>query len=270
MNKYHIYIPSKRRASNCVTAKILQQDNLDFTIMVEPQDYNDYRKFFDVKHLFQIDLNDQGIAYVRNQALALSIDRNESCHWQMDDDIRKFMIRKDNKNVKTTPSESVAALETAFDSYRGLGMIAHRYTSFAFAQKTEFGINQNPCSSFLLRNDLGATWHKGTVVDADYALQVLTSGWSTIIANLHLIDTIPPMKQSGGLTDSEYAGDGRFNRFTKLSEDWSGCFNVKRDKNGKAKLYHKRIWSSFKQRPIKIENNSLLNSSNHSSIEHLL
>lgn len=252
-NKYHIYIPSKGRAHNCVTAKILQEDGLDFTIMVEPQDYKAYAEYFDKSVLFKMKKNDQGIAYARNQALELSRKRKEKGHWQMDDDIRKFMERVDNKNVKVSPSKSVAACEKTFDKYENLGMIAHRYTSFAFAQKTKFGVNQNPCSSFLLRNDLEAEWHKGTVVDADFALQVLHDGWTTLIANRELIDTIPPMKQAGGLTDSEYAGDGRFNRFTQLAQDWPGCFTVKRDKNGKAKLYHKRIWSSFTQRPIPVK-----------------
>lgn len=254
-NKYPIYIPSKGRASNCMTALILQADGIDFTIAVEPQDYKEYLKHFPAENLFKLSKNDQGIAYSRNAILKLSRKRGESHHWQMDDDIRKFMIRKDNKNTKVTPSYSIKAVEKVFDAYDdgpgGLGMIAHRYTSFAFSCKTELSINKNPCSSFLLRNDMRAKWHKDTVVDADFALQVLNEGWSTLITNRHLIDTVPPMKQAGGLTDSEYAGDGRFNRFTKLSNDWPGCFTVKRDKDGKAKLYHKRVWLSFSQQPTK-------------------
>lgn len=249
-NKYHVYVPSKGRASNCITAKLLEADGLAFTILVEPQDYKEYAKHFSADNLFKMKSNDRGIAYARNQALALSIKRGQKCHWQMDDDIRKFMERVDGKNVKVTAAKSVKDVEQVFKSYKNLGMIAHRYTSFAFAQTKDLSINQNPCSSFLLRNDMEAKWNKGTVVDADFALQILFKGWSTIITNRLLIDTIPPMKQAGGLTDSEYAGDGRFDRFTKLAADWPNCFTVKRDKEGKAKLHHKRIWSSFEQRPI--------------------
>jgi hypothetical protein len=219
--------------------------------MVEPQDYKAYAEYFDEDYLFKMPKNDQGIAYARNQALTLSRKRGEECHWQMDDDIRKFMRRVDSKNVKVTPADSVKTIEREFNRYTDLSMIAHRYTSFAFSQKTDYSFNQNPCSSFLLRNSLKAKWHKGTVVDADFALQVLYAKGTTIITNRELIDTIPPMKQAGGLTDSEYAGDGRFNRFTQLADDWPGCFTVKRDASGKAKLHHKRIWSSFPQRPTK-------------------
>lgn len=250
-NKYHIYVPSKGRASNCLTALVLQAEKIPFTILVEPQDYKEYAEYFPKEVLHKIPKNDQGIAYVRNQALSLSRKRGEKHHWQMDDDIRKFMIYKDGKKIAVSALKSIKAVEKEYDKYSNVGMIAHRYTSYAFAQKTDTSINKNPCSSFLLRNDMKAKWNKDTVVDADFALQILNQDWTTIIMNRELIDTVPPMKQAGGLTDSEYAGDGRFNRFTKLSEDWPGCFKVVRDEDGKAKLRHMRCWAKFTEQPKK-------------------
>lgn len=249
-NKYHIYIPSKGRASHCITAMVLQKADLDFTIMVEPQDYKEYAKYYPAVNLHKLKKNDQGLPYSRNSILKLSRSKGEFGHWQMDDDIRKFMVRKNAKNVMVEPSTSICEVERIFDSYDGLGVIAHRYTSFAFAQTTDFTFNNNPCSSILLRNDLDAKWNKGTVDDADFALQVLAAGWSTLIANRQLIDTVPHNQQKGGLTDVSPNHDGRHARFLRLAEDWPGGFNVKVDDNGRAKLIHRRIWSKFEQRPI--------------------
>lgn len=167
----------------------------------------------------------------------------------MDDDIKKFMIRQEDKNLKVSPVESVTSLERIFDSYKNLGMIAHRYCSFAFSQKDELSFNQNPCSSILVHNKVDAQWNFGTVDDADFALQVLTSGLSTVIANRHLIDTVPHNKQAGGLTDKPNH-HGRHARFLQLVKDWPGGFSVKVDDSGKPKLVHHRIWSKFEQRPV--------------------
>lgn len=251
MNKFHIYVPSRGRASNCLTAKLLQESGLRFTVVVEPQEYEEYVEHFTSKNVHRLKRNDRGLPYARNSILKLSRSRGEKAHWQMDDDIRKFMIRVNDKNLKVDAATSVENIERLFLSYRNLAVIAHRYASFAFSQKQELSYNQNPCSSILLRNDLDAKWRKGTVDDADFALQVLSSGWSTIIANRQIIDTVPHNKQKGGLTDEHPQEDGRRARFIQLAKDWPGAFSVTTDKNGRAKLQHRRIWSSFEQRPIR-------------------
>lgn len=252
MNKYHIYIPSKGRGDNCLTAKILKEAGLKFTIVIEPQDYSEYKKNFATNELWVMKESNRGIAHARNECMKLSIARGEESHWQMDDDIKRFSIRRNEKNEKVTPIECIKPVEEMYDKFSGLGMIAHRYTSYAFAQTKDISFNQNPCSSFIVRNLLGPRWKQGTVVDADYAMKVLSAGWSTIIMNRYLIDTIPPMVQKGGLTDSEYKGNGRHFRFLQLATDWPNCFQVKVQEDGSSKLVHNRVWSSFKQRPRQI------------------
>lgn len=248
--KYHVYIPSKGRASNCLTAKLMQEDSIPFSVVVEPNEYEAYASFFDEENLLCLPKNGQGLPYSRNKIKSYSKSQGEVCHWQMDDDIRKFMKREDGKNVKVSAIQSILDTEAIFHSYKNLSMLAHRYTSFAFSYSAEFSFNQNPCTSILVRNSVPANWRKGTVDDADFALQVLTSGGTTLITNRHLIDTLPHMKQSGGLTDFELAGDGRHGRFIQLVKDWPGSFSIGQDKKGNAKLRHKRIWSSFPQRPV--------------------
>lgn len=249
-NKYHVYIPSKGRASHCLTALCLKDTDLDFTIVVEPQEYKEYLEHFPASNLHKLKKNGQGLTYSRNSILKLSRRKGETAHWQMDDDIKRFMVRKDDKNVLVEPATSVRAVERYFDAHDGLGAIAHRYTSFAFSYTTDYTYSNNPCSSQLLRNDMKAVWRKGTADDVDFALQVLTEGWATVIANRQLIDTVPHNKQKGGLTDTNPDLDGRRVRFEQLMKDWPDGFNIKIDETGWAKLIHRRIWGRFKQRPI--------------------
>ena len=44
MNKFMIYIPSKSR-NNCLTANQLLKFKFNFKIVIEPQDYIDYKNF---------------------------------------------------------------------------------------------------------------------------------------------------------------------------------------------------------------------------------
>lgn len=249
LNKYSIYIPSKGRASHCLTAQLLRIAGLRFTIVVEPDDYDEYACYYNDDNLHVLKKNGQGLPYSRNSILKLSRKRGEFGHWQMDDDIRKFKVRQGDKNVDLNPRISVSNVEKIFDSYKDLSVIAHRYTSFAFSQTSDFTYNNNPCSSILLRNDVNALWKKGTVDDADFALQILAQGGTTIIANRQLIDTVPHNKQKGGLTDSTAAEDGRRARFVQLAKTWPDGFSIRTNEEGRAKLVHHRIWSSFPQRP---------------------
>lgn len=251
--KYHVYIPSRGRADNCLTAMRMQESNIPFTIMVEPAQYADYAEFYPKENLHKLPRNDRGLSYARNQIKKLSTKKGEVCHWQMDDDIRKFMMRRDNKNVKITARESLEHAEAVFRSYTDLSMLSHRYTAFAFAQKEEFSFNQNACSCILVRNSLEAKWKDDTIEDADFAMRVLTAGGTTITLNRNLIDTVPHLAQKGGLTDAAMQGNGRKVYYQQLAEDWPGAFSVKVDDTGKAKLIHHRVWSKFKQRPTPIK-----------------
>jgi len=101
MNKYTIYIPSRKRYEKnlSLTANELLNDNINFKLVVEPQDKINYKNIFNNKVLV-MDKNDMGIAYARNWIKQYSIDHKEAYHWQIDDNIKNFKIRKNNKNIK--------------------------------------------------------------------------------------------------------------------------------------------------------------------------
>lgn len=42
--RYPVYIISKGRADKTLTAIFMKEDDLDFALVVEPQEYDDYRR----------------------------------------------------------------------------------------------------------------------------------------------------------------------------------------------------------------------------------
>ena len=96
MDKFFIYIPSKSR-SDCLTAKKLKEHNIDFKIVIEPQDYEEYVK----KHsnLLILNRNNQGISYVRQSIINYAKSLNQKYIWMIDDDITEFWFRKIIMNV---------------------------------------------------------------------------------------------------------------------------------------------------------------------------
>jgi hypothetical protein len=259
MKSWHpIYILSKGRAQNVITAKLLQSENIDFLIAVEPQEFDLYNKQFPNKCI-NIQKNNEGIAYVRNFIKQHSISNGDSFHWQMDDDIKSFRIRANNKNIKVESNKVIRYIENECSKYLNVGIAAPIYTTFAFSQKNDFSYNRQGCSCVLVNNKVKATWRKGIVEDTDYSMQLLMSGaktfnkferWTSIIFNRMLIETVPSFVQKGGCTDIEFSGGGRVKNTKGLLQAWPNVFKSK-IKNGVIHVLPSNIWRKFPQRPIK-------------------
>ena len=71
--KYPIYVPSKARSNIKLTTKALADVGLDFYIVIEPQDADDYRNEYSEAQIIVMEKNDQGISYVRNACKKHSI-----------------------------------------------------------------------------------------------------------------------------------------------------------------------------------------------------
>jgi len=213
--KYSIYIPSKGRAENCKTAEILEEEGLDFKLVVEPQDSEEYSKRFGKVRCVVMDKNDQGVAYVRNWIKTYSKAHGEDHHWQIDDNIGWFKVREKGKNLKSSASKCLSKVEEFYDSFENIGIAGLAHTAFAFAYKVDFGVNKQVYSCVLIRNDLAIKWRPDTVEDTDYSLQVLMQDkfkWCTVLFYKILIDKAKTMSMSGGNTDLEYKKGGREKR----------------------------------------------------------
>ena len=88
-----IFIPTKGRARRCKTAELLRSQLVEFNLVVEPQDADDYAKEYGLSNLMVLPKNDQGLVYARNYIKTEAIKSGADWHWQLDDDIRWFNHR---------------------------------------------------------------------------------------------------------------------------------------------------------------------------------
>jgi hypothetical protein len=201
--RYPIYIPSKGRAASQKTVRLLESCGiLNFYVIVENDEYDEYKKWIPKNNLLKLPLSDYGTSTVaRNFAIVHSTELGFSKHWQLDDDINKVVRHEKGKTIHIdlvtimTDIENLSApLESVYVS--GIPTLG----SFLSQQKNKYNINTSLTSFYLIRNS--PFRFRGTMlVDMDYQLQVLQAGYSTIKFNDYAFNFITPMKQPGGYCD---------------------------------------------------------------------
>jgi hypothetical protein len=248
---HDIYIPSKGRADTCLTAKILESENIDFKIVIEPQDLSEYQKHYPASKLLVMPENNKGIAYVRNFCKDHSNAQQQTHHWQLDDNIKSFRIRQMNKNVKQAASACLKTVEYYEQNFKNIGISGLRHTMFAFSQKESLSFNQQCYSAVLVNNKTPIRWRDKIVEDTDYSLQLLMNNYVTVLFNRVLIEKAVTMSMKGGHTDSTYKGSGRGVNQQNLCNAYPGIFELT-EQYGRTKIKPSRIWRTFKQRPIPV------------------
>ena len=246
--KYPIYVPSKARSEIKLTTKCLADNNISFYVVVEPQDADDYHKEYSENQIVVMEKNNQGIGYVRNACKKHSISIGADYHWQIDDNIKDFRIRENNKNVVKNTKNILAAAENYISHFDNIGAASLSHTIFAFARNTHVSINRQTYSCMLINNKLNILYRHDCIEDTDYSMQVLTEGYCTILFNKLLMGKAATGQYKGGNTDTVHAGDGRLMRSRKLQEYWPGAFKVIKKKE-RWHVAPSRVWDKFPQMP---------------------
>ena len=87
--KYPIFIISKGRHDVGFTANLFLKHKVPFKLVIEPQEFNDYARFYDEKLLIKTPFSNlgQGSIPVRNFVWDHSIKEGHEKHWVVDDNI---------------------------------------------------------------------------------------------------------------------------------------------------------------------------------------
>lgn len=254
---YTIYIPSKGRPNTGLTYKHCIENGLKFKVVVEPQDYEEYSKYISKDNLLQLDKNNQGIQYARTFIKKYSQSCNESHHWQMDDDMRKFTIRKNSngvkKNTKTDLKNVICIVEYLNNLFKNIAITGITSNIFAFSKPLSCQINRLAYGVVLVNNSVDLYWRKDTVEDWDYTLNCLEAGYCTLVLNHINFDTPSSGSNSGGnqMTDWETIDKRRefYEKFCNLWPDYFECVKITGEKSVKGyKLKHKyHFFNNYKQ-----------------------
>lgn len=256
--RYPIYIPSKGRADNCLTAKTLRADGVPFFLVIEPQEYEEYLKHFPKANILQLPFSNLGKGSIpaRNWIKEHSIKAGALRHWQLDDNIRKFYRRFQTKRIPCRAGIALSVAEDFTDRYENIAISGLNYAHFVPDRQKNppFFLNVHVYSCTLVLNKIPYKWRGRYNEDTDLCLQALAGGWCTILINAFLADKMATMMMKGGNTDELYQGDGRLKMARELERRWPGIVTVDR-RFGRPQHVIKNSWKDFTT-PLKLKRKS--------------
>jgi len=214
INKYPIYVISKGRYDNILTAKALEKMDAEYYVVIEPQEYEAYAQKINRRKLIKTPFQDlgQGSIPVRNFVRERSQSYGFSRHWVLDDNIREFLRLNYNKKIKVETPSIFRAAEEFTDRYTNVALSGFNYRQFADQSRTTtpFRLNTRIYSCILFNNQTPFSWRGLYNEDTDLSLRLLKEGWCTILFDAFLCDKMRTMTMSGGNTDEVYLDQKRY------------------------------------------------------------
>jgi hypothetical protein len=233
--RYPVYIPSKGRADNPLTAQFLIKDGVPFYFVVEPSDVDAYAKVVRRDRVLILPWSTKeekvafcrargietggGVIAARNWIKEHATSAGYKRHWQLDDNISGMFRRIEGLKLPCRSGVAFAAMEDFVDRYENIGIAGANYFMFA-ANRTKippYYLNAHVYSCTLVLNE-----------DTDICLQVLAGGLCTVAFNAFLAYKMQTMTMKGGNTDALYGGDGRLRMARTLERRWPGIVTTRR------------------------------------------
>lgn len=253
--KYPIYIVSKGRFKNPLTAKIFMKEGIPFRVMVEPQEYEDYCRALGAKHILKTSFSNLGLGSfpARNAIWEHSISEGHSKHFIFDDNIRKFDRLNQGKRTACSAREALIALQEFTDRYSNVALSGFNYRYFVTKDtKSPFTVNCHVYSGMLIRNELNFRWRLKYNEDVDLCLQALSQGFCTILMHAFLIDkTSTTVMMKGGNQDELYKNNDSQKKMLKsrsLQKVWPQYVKVV-ERFGRP--HHQISWKKHFKTPLK-------------------
>ena len=229
MNRYPVYIVSKGRWENPLTAKFFINDGVKFKILVEPQEYDNYCKSIGQEYVQKLPFSNLGVGSypARNFAWEDSIKNGYHRHWTFDDNIQKIRRVFKGKKIPCNSLKAIKVLEEFTDRYENIGITGFNYSTFVVpgsSDKKPFYLNVHAYSAMLMLNNMPYRWRLKYNEDVDLCLQVLDNKLCTVLFNAFTVDkTSTVAKMKGGNQTELYKGNAYEKKILKartLEEIW--------------------------------------------------
>lgn len=244
--KYPVYVISKGRAETCLTADWFIRDGVEFKLVVEPQELEDYKAKYPADIIITTPFSNLGLGSipVRNFVWEHAKASGAFRHWIFDDNIRGSAYWWQGRRTRVNGNFALAQCEEFTDRYENIAIAGMNYDTFAFSSKAPYVRNAHVYSNLLIRNDLPQKWRGRYNEDTDLCLQVLSAGWCTVLFSAFMIFKMQTMKMKGGNTDQLYQGDGRLEMARSLEREWPYVVETKR-KFKRPQHHIRKSWRQF-------------------------
>jgi hypothetical protein len=229
--RYPIYIPSKGRYDSGLTARYLLNDDVAFKLVVEPQERDKYVERFGAEHVLVLPFRDLGsVIPARNWILEHAKASGALRHWQLDDNIASFKRRYKRTRIRCNAANALAVAEDFTDRYENVAIsgLNYEFNLPDMNRVKPYQVNCQVYSCTLALNSMPQRWRNRYNEDTDICLQVLASGWCTLLINVFCVDKMRTMTVKGGNTDVLYQGDGRLEMSRSLERSWPGIVRTYR------------------------------------------
>ena len=200
--KYPIYIISKGRWKNPVTARYFLKESINFKIVVEPQEYDEYCKAIGESYVLRLPFSNLGLGSfpARNFCWEDSIRKGYKRHFIFDDNIYGFYRLNNGLRQNCESALALKTLEDFTDRFKNIAISGFNYSMFVTRETNKpFSINTHVYSGMLINNGLPFRWRMKYNEDVDLCLQALDAKWNTILLNAFVIKKVSTTaKMKGG------------------------------------------------------------------------
>lgn len=223
--KFPLYIPSKGRWKSRLTVKALERMGVNYRIVIEEQEYQQYAAVIDKDKILILDKKYQrdydtfdnlgdskskGPGAARNFIWDHSIAAGHAWHWVMDDNIQDFYRLNENGKNRCFDGVVFYCMEDFVLRFKNVAMAGPAYEHFTpRIQKTNpFVLNTRIYSCNLIRNDVPYRWRGRYNEDTDLSLRMLKDSWCTIQFNAFLQGKATTQTIKGGNSKEFYDHEG--------------------------------------------------------------
>jgi len=208
---YPVYIISKGRYEKTLTADNLENSNIDYLIVVEPQEYDLYCKKLGVNRVLKLPFSNLGLGSypARNFCWEHAKSLGYKYHWLFDDNIQYWVKWVNGKRTKITDIDSALFFVEQFTIKNNIDISGFEEPNFVVKiPKKPFKTNCHVYSAMLIKNNLPYHWRLKYNEDIDLCLQVLHNGGSTASCVYYMADKVSTAaKMKGGNQTELYKGN---------------------------------------------------------------
>jgi len=210
-NRFPVYIISKGRWKNPLTANSFEKYGIDYLIVVEPQEKDNYIKKLGKNRVIVLPFSNLGLGSypARNFCWEHSKSLGYKYHWLFDDNIRGFDKWINGKRTKIEDGQSALKYVENYSLKKNIDISGFEYDGFVRnIPKTPFKYNCHVYSAMLIKNELQFRWRLKYNEDVDLCLQVLHNNGTTASCVYYMINkTSTTSKMKGGNQDELYKGN---------------------------------------------------------------
>lgn len=213
--RFPIFIVSKGRWKRPYTARYLMRMGVQFRMIVEEQEADDYATVVGHERLLILDpeykrvydpcddLGDtrtKGSGPARNFAWDTAEGEGAPWHWTVDDNIAGFYRYHRNTLIQFADGTPFRVMEDFVDRYENIAMAGPNYYMFIESRTKypPFYRNTRIYSCNLIRTDTPYRWRARYNEDTDLSIRMLKDGWCTVLFNAFLQNKLTTQTVPGG------------------------------------------------------------------------